>query len=257
MPFQKIAPERVAHSITRQIESLILKGVLRPGERLPSERDLAAKLNVSRPSLREALNDLETRGLIETRAGAGVFVAQVLGSAFAPPLVALFATHTEALFDYLSFRRDLEGLAAERAALNASSADLQVIQDIFNRMESAHTKRSATEEAGLDAEFHMAIVEAAHNVVMMHMMRSMFEMLQAGVFYNRQLLFGKRTTRDEFLDQHRAILNGILARDPVAARKAVEAHLSYIEESMHRLIREEEYEKTAKLRIAHQKAGKS
>ncbi len=256
MPFEKITPERVAHSITRQIESLILKGVLRPGERLPSERDLAAKMNVSRPSLREALSDLESRGLVETRPGAGVFVAQVLGSAFAPPLVALFSTHTEALFDYLSFRRDLEGLAAERAAENAGRADVQVIEDIFARMELAHEKRSARDEASLDADFHMAIVEAAHNVVMMHMMRSMFEMLQAGVFYNRQQLFGKRQTRKTFLDQHRAILEAIKARDPQAARKAVEAHLGHIEDAMKQRLREEDYEKTAELRLAYQKGAR-
>ncbi len=256
MPFQKIEPERVANSITRQIESLILKGVLRPGERLPPERELAATLGVSRPSLREALSGLESRDLVETRAGAGVFVAQVLGSAFSPALVELFSTHEEAFFDYLSFRRDLEGLAAERAAVHAGETDLQVIQDIFERMEAVHPKRRSNEEAKLDAEFHMAIVEAAHNVVMMHMMRSMFEMLQAGVFYNRQLLFGKRSIRCALLEQHRAILTAILARDPVAARKAVEDHLSFIEEAMKQQIRDADYEETAKLRIARQKALK-
>ncbi|MEM7614379.1 MAG: GntR family transcriptional regulator, partial [Pseudomonadota bacterium] len=115
MTFQRIEPERIAGAIRRQIEGLILRGILRPGERLPSERDLAGQLEVSRPSLREALSELEDEGLIETRAGAGAYVADVLGSAFAPPLIRLFSTHSEALFDYLSFRRDLEGLAAERA----------------------------------------------------------------------------------------------------------------------------------------------
>lgn len=253
MPFQKIEPARVSNSIVHQIESLILKGVLRPGERLPSERDLAARFAVSRPSLREALQDLETRGLIETRAGAGVFVAQVLGSAFAPPLIALFATHDEALFDYISFRRDLEGLAAERAAMHASDTDIAVIRSIFNRMEVAHQKRNPAEEAALDADFHMAIVEAAHNVVMLHMMRSMFEMLQSGVFYNRKLLFGNRDTRDTLLAQHRDILAGIADHDPATARKAVEGHLGYIETAMQQQTRQKHHEETARQRLAHEK----
>lgn len=256
MPFQKIEPEKVSGSITRQIERLILKGILRAGERLPSERDLAARFSVSRPSLREALSDLEARGLIETRAGAGAFVAQVLGSAFAPPLVALFATHDEALFDYLTFRRDLEALAAERAAEHATEADITVIRNIFSRMEEAHKLTSPKQESTLDAEFHMAIVEAAHNVVMLHMMRSMFDMLQAGVFYNRQILFGKIITRDHLLEQHRDILNAIEARDPAAARKAVEAHLGFIEAAMHQQIRDFSNEETAKQRIAHGKDHK-
>ena len=253
MPFQKIQPAKVSDSVTHQIESLILRGVLRAGERLPSERDLADKFGVSRPSLRAALSDLETRGLVETRAGSGAFVAQVLGSAFAPPLVALFASHDEALFDYITFRRDLEALAAERAATHASDTDLAVIRNIFTRMEAAHNERDPKHEAALDAEFHMAIVEAAHNVVMLHMMRSMFDMLQAGVFYNRQLLFGNRNTRESLLAQHRAIFDAITTRNPTAARKAVEAHLGFIEEAMHQQIRDRHNEETARQRIAHEK----
>ncbi len=253
MPFRPIEPERVATSITRQIENLILKGVLRPGERLPSERDLAAELNVSRPSLRDALAELETEGLITTKPGAGAYVADILGSAFAPPLVRLFATHTEALFDYLAFRKDLEAMAAERAAKEASEIDLQVIATIFQRMEAAHEKRSAKEEAALDVDFHMAIIEASHNVVMVHMMRSMFALLKEGVFYNRQSLFKMRTTRRDLLDQHRAIHDALMERDPAAARIAVEAHIGFIEEAMKTMVRQSKNEQTARLRYDHEK----
>ena len=93
MPFQKINAEKLAHSVMKQIELLILRGILRPGERLPSERDLAERLGVSRPSVREALAELSDKGLLTTKAGAGVFVADVLGSAFSPALVKLFASH--------------------------------------------------------------------------------------------------------------------------------------------------------------------
>ena len=248
MPFRKIEPERVSDAITRQIEALILRGVLRPGERLPAERELAAKLGASRPSLREALADLEERGLVVTRPGAGAFVADVLGNAFAPPLVALFATHQEAFFDYLSFRRDLEGLAAERAARFATPTDLEVIDAVFKRMEAAHGLRNPEREAELDVEFHMAIVEAAHNVVMMHMMRSMFELLKNGVFYNRRLLFGVRDTRDTLLAHHRAVHGAILARDPARARAELENHLGFIEESMREHLRRAALEETARLR---------
>ncbi|MHA1127652.1 MAG: FCD domain-containing protein [Alphaproteobacteria bacterium] len=253
MPFRKIEPEKAASAIIHQIEQLILRGVLRPGERLPSERELATRFEVSRPTLRDALAELETSGLVITRPGAGAFVAQVLGSAFAPPLVKLFSSHDEALFDYLSFRRDLEGMAAARAAEHANEIDLEVIRSIFKRMEVAHEKRNPTEEAAIDAEFHLAIVEAAHNVVMLHMMRSMFEMLQAGVFYNRQALFGKRSTRDLLLDQHRAIYDAIIAQNSDAARAAVEAHLTYIEDAMLQQNRDNRNEDVAKQRLAHEK----
>ena len=253
MPFRKIEPEKAASAIIHQIEQLILRGVLHPGERLPSERELATRFEVSRPTLRDALAALETSGLIVTRPGAGAFVAQVLGSAFSPPLVRLFSTHDEALFDYLTFRRDLEGMAAARAAEYANETDLEVIRCIFKRMEAAHEKRNPTEEAAIDAEFHLAIVEAAHNVVMLHMMRSMFEMLQAGVFYNRQIMYGKRTTRDQFLEQHRKIYDAIIAQDPDAARSAVEAHLTFIEKAMLQQTRDNRNEDVARQRLAHEK----
>ena len=253
MPFEKIEPEKAANAIVHQIEQLILRGVLHPGERLPSERELATRFEVSRPTLRSALSELETSGLVVTRPGAGAFIAQVLGSAFSPPLVNLFSTHDEALFDYLSFRSDLEGMAAARAAEHANETDLEVIQSIFKRMEAAHEKRNPTEEAAIDAEFHLAIVEAAHNVVMLHMMRSMFEMLQAGVFYNRQVLFGKRSTRDHLLEQHRAIFEAIIAQNPDAARAAVEAHLTFIEDAMLQQSHDRRNEDVAKQRLAHEK----
>ena len=189
MPFQKVTPEKLSTAVTRQIEKLILRGILRPGERLPAERELADKLGVSRPSLREAIAELQDKGLLTTRAGAGIYVADVLGSAFSDALIRLFADHDEAVFDYIGFRRDLEGLAACRAARLASDTDLQVIQTIMDKMEAAHKKTNPADEARLDAEFHMAIIEASHNVIMLHMMRSMFQLLREGVFYNRQVMF--------------------------------------------------------------------
>ena len=232
MPFEKVQPEKLSLAVVRQIERLILRGILRPGERLPSERELSERLGVSRPSLREAVADLSERGLLETRAGAGIFVTEVLGSAFSATLVQLFASHDEAVFDYLSFRRDMEGLAAERAAEAGTESDLKVIDTLFTRMEAAHGKRNPAEEARLDADFHLAIIEASHNVIMLHMMRSMYQLLREGVFYNRQVMFKQRTTREALLDQHRSINAALQARDSAAARAAVETHLSFVEDAL-------------------------
>lgn len=249
MPFHKVAPEKLSQSVVRQIEELILRGILRPGERLPSERDLAEKLGVSRPSLREAIGELADAGLLASRAGSGVFVAEVLGSAFSPALVRLFASHEEAVFDYIAFRRDMEGLAAERAARLGSETDLRVIDTIFHKMEAAHQKRNPTDEAQLDAAFHMAIIEASHNVIMLHMLRSMFDLLKDGVFYNRQVMFRNRVTREQLLDQHRAMNEAVQARDPVAARAAVEAHLTYVEQAFIDQMRAEKHETIARQKL--------
>ncbi len=253
MPFTKILPDKLSSSVVRQIELLILRGVLRPGERLPAERELADRLGVSRPSLRDAVADLQDKGLLVTRPGSGIFVADVLGSAFSDGLVRLFAAHQEAVFDYVSFRRDMEGLAAERAATYGSDTDLRVIGMILARMEAAHDKRDPGDEAELDAAFHLSIIEASHNVIMLHMMRSMYDLLRQGVFYNRQVMFRNRMTRDHLLNQHRAINAALQARDPAAARAAVEAHMGFVEKSLADQLREEQNEGIAQQRLQHER----
>jgi GntR family transcriptional repressor for pyruvate dehydrogenase complex len=249
MPFQKIQPEKLAGTVVKQIELLILRGILRPGDRLPAERELAEKLGVSRPSLREAIAALQERNLLEPKAGAGIFVADVMGAEFSETLVRLFSDHEEAMFDYISFRRDMEGMAAERAATIGSDTDLQVIDTVFRKMEAAHSKRNPAEESQLDAEFHLAIIEASHNVVMLHMMRAMFTLLREGVFYNRQVMFKQRTTRDTLLDQHRAINDALQQRAPAAARAAVADHLTYVENSLSAQSRADRHEAIARQRL--------
>ena len=252
MPFERIVADKISGAVVRQIEELILQGVLRPGDRLPAECELSETMEVSRPTLREALAELEERGLIATRPGGGTFVAEVLGSAFAPPLIELFATHDTALFDYIAFRRDLEGLAAERAAVNATETDLAVIDSVFRRMEEAAQKRNPDEEAAIDAQFHMTIVEAAHNVVMLHMMRSLYDLLVRGVFYNRSIVYSLRERRSRLLEQHRAIRDAVVERNPKAARAAVEAHMDFIAEALHDANRMRSREQVAALRQRHE-----
>lgn len=251
MPFEKITPEKLSYGVVRQIELLIMRGVLRPGEKLPPERELSERLGVSRPSLREALSELSDAGLLNSRAGAGVYVSASLESSFPPPLIRLFATHDEAVFDYLSFRRDLEGMAAERAARMASETDLKVIDTAWKKIRAMHDRRNPAEEARLDAEYHLAIVEASHNVVMLHIMRSMYGLLKEGVFYNRQQLFRQKNMRQMILNQHEAINAALQARDAEGARQAVEDHITFVEISLKDQRKASAHENIARQRYAH------
>lgn len=251
MPFQKIQSEKLALAVVRQIELLILRGILRPGERLPSERELAERFDVSRPSLREAVAELHVRGLLVTRPGSGMYVDDSIAAHYPPALLRLFSTHDEAVFDYIAFRRDIEGIAAERAARSASDTDLRIVDSVFRRMEAAQGQRTGKEDAALDAEFHMAIIEASHNVVLLHMMRGMFDLLAEGVFFNRQVMFRQRATRESLLDQHRAINEALQARAPGQARAAVEAHLDFVEQALRAQRKADRNEEVARLRHAH------
>jgi len=249
MPFERVPQEKLSTGVIRQIEELILRGILRPGERLPSERDLSERLGVSRPSLREALSDLQDRQLLVSKAGAGVYIADDLAGTFPDSLVSLFASHDIAVFDYIDFRTDMEGLAAERAARNGSDTDLRIVDSIYRKMEAAHQKRNPADEAQLDADFHLAIIEAGHNIILLHMMRSMFQLLREGVFYNRSIMFKRRLTRDQILDQHRAINDALQARDPEAARAAVTRHMKFVRQALSDQQKADENEVFAKKRF--------
>lgn len=234
MTFHRIEHIKISDAITRQIEELILEGVLRPGDKLPPERELARTMDVSRPSLRDALTDLEKRGLVVARQGGGTFVADVMGSVFADPIVDLFGTHEKATADYLEYRLEIEAIAARLAAERATDADKKILSRIFDAMLSAHERNEPEEEARLDVELHTAIVDASHNIVLIQSLRSVYGLLRAGVFENRRKLYESAGARDSLLAQHRALFESIMSGDAESAEKASRNHIGYVQ-SAHQL----------------------
>lgn len=242
---EAVKPVRLADSIAERIEAMILEGVLRPGEKLAAERDLAEKLGVSRPSLREALARLEDKGLLVTGRG-GTTVAR-FEAALANPLAALFAGNERVTADYFEYRRHTEAVAARLAALRATEIDRAAIAACADRINRAHELDDPAEEAAADAELHVLIYEAAHNVVMLHVMRVFQEMLRQGVFYNRDTLYRRPGVRDELARQHLAIAAAVVAGDPDAAARAADAHIQFTFETSEE-IRRDEMRRAAALR---------
>ena len=232
MTFQRIARPRIRDAIVDQLEELILDGVLQPNERLPSERDLADLLDVSRPSLRAALAQLEARDLIVSHHGGGTYVADLLGDAFSAPLIHLFRTHPACALDYLEFRAGLEGQAAWLAARRATESDRKILHRIWTGMERAHAKDDPGEEAALDHELHHAVAEAAHNIVLLHVIRSLFALMRENVFYNRHQLYRQPGMRALLLEQHRALYEAVTNRRPDAAREAARNHLMSVRRTL-------------------------
>ena len=228
---------KLADALTDRLEQLILEGALRPGEKLAPERELAAKLDVSRPSLREALDRLQARGLIETNK-AGNFVSRFLAP-MTDPLTSLFQSSDQALEDYLEYRCLIEGEAARLAAARATDVERDAISRCLDKLRAAHDSDDLSAEAATDAELHMLIYEAAHNLVLLHIMRALYEMLRSDAFYNRRELYAKSGSRDLLLDQHFAIAEAILARNPEAAAAAATAHIKGIAQALKEM-REEE-----------------
>lgn len=229
--FDPISHETVADAVVHQIEDMLVAGVLKEGERLPSERDLADVLDVSRPKIREALKSLEDRGLVDVRHGEGTFISRLTGAAMSPALMSLYTRHSEAFFDYLEYRQAQEAFAAELAAQRATSSDRQRIEEMLERLQVAWETGDDKASREADILFHSAIVDASHNATLIHMMGSIYELTQQGLFYNRHYLRTIDGTGHALLDQHNAIGSAILDRRASDARSAAIAHLQFVEAS--------------------------
>ncbi|RWK39056.1 FCD domain-containing protein [Mesorhizobium sp.] len=247
--FSRIEHSRTADEVVQQIESLILEGVLRTGDRLPGERELARRFEVSRPILRDALKTLEGRGLLTTRPGGGTHVADVIGQLFTKPVTDLISMHRKAATDYLEYRREIEAVAAEYAARRATSDDLALLDRIMARMDEAHRTGSFDDEAEIDVEFHHAICECAHNIILLHTLRSCYRLLSEGVFQNRLLVFNVPGAREALLAQHRAIYAAVRDGDPAAARQAAMDHITHVERTMAEAERSGDWQRVSRLRL--------
>ena len=228
--YKRIKQEKISDVVATQLEKLVIQGVLVPGERLLSERDLAQQMDVSRPSLREALQKLEKKGLLETKHGGGTYVCNFLAPSLTDPLAALFQNAPSTAQDFLEFRTFLDGTSAYFAALRATDVDRELLTVCIEAMEKAHGTEDPTREADVDADFHMAIAEASHNVVLLHVSRSLFTLLRKGVFFNRMQLYTHPGSRDLLLKQHCAIYRPIMDGDSDKARDAAASHLRYVKE---------------------------
>jgi GntR family transcriptional repressor for pyruvate dehydrogenase complex len=246
--FRKIDHGSTADEAVRQIEFLLLDGVLSSGDRLPAERELADQLAISRPVLRDALKELENRGLIESRHGGGTFVADLIGQVFSKPVAELVARHERSARDYLEYRRELEGFAAAMAAKRATEADRQRLTAIAEELRASYERGDLQAEIGGDIELHNAIGEAAHNIILMHTLRACYKLLAEGIFYHKQMILDLPGSRESIRDQHLAIVAAIIAGDANSARTASEIHIDYVAASVAEARRASEREFVSGLR---------
>jgi len=225
MSRSSIKPAKLADAIAEHIKQLILEGTLQPGERLQSERELAVKLDVSRPSLRAALDALIAEGLLVTDTQGVAYVSDALGKALRDPLLSLMET-PQARIDCMELRSVVEAAAAGLAAERASKVDREILTARFAAMVAAHKRDDVEGIATADAEFHFAIYEASHNLMMLHFMRSLESILRSSVYMNRKNLYEHMREWDSQLQEHQAIVDAIMAGDPKRAREAARVHMT-------------------------------
>jgi GntR family transcriptional repressor for pyruvate dehydrogenase complex len=223
-----IKPKRMSDQVFEQLKDLIFRGHLKPGERLMTERELAQNLGVSRPTVREAINKLVAMHLLEHRQGQGTFVNPPNASADKNPLAAVINGQDASLMDLLEVRLGLECNAVALAAQRATEEDVREIEKSVQEMAVAVGAGNLGSDA--DITFHMTIAYATKNIVQIHIMKSLYDLIFYGIQENLQHLYTEPMNMDKILQQHTDILNAIRQRDPDEAYAAMKRHITFVQD---------------------------
>lgn len=208
-----------------QIRELIFRGTLKPGEQLMTERELALAMNVSRTTIRDAIQRLAAMGMIVQKQGQGTFVKSI-DAGLENPFAKAMDAQNASLEDLLEVRMGLECNAAALAAKRADEADITAMSQSIDEMQvEVESGRLGTEA---DTAFHMAIAYAAKNPLHILIMRNFYDYLFLGIRENLASLYKDPKNIEEILLQHAAILAGIKSRDPEQAYAVMKKHISFV-----------------------------
>ena len=240
---------RVSDQVVQKLQALIEQRNLKQGDRLPAERQLATSLGISRPSLREAIQQLISLGVLSSRRGDGTYIQQLPETwsqqLIVEPISHLMQDDPHYRFDVQESRLVLEGGTAWYAALRSTDADRAKIHQYFDEIARHQAHGDSVAAAVADANFHLAIAEASHNVVLIQMMRSLFDLLQYNVLLGRKKVYNDPVNGDLLSEQHFQVMDAIDRKDPEAARQAVCGHIEFVINHVRSLDEDEARQKRA------------
>jgi len=213
----------VYQDIIEQIKASIESGELKPGEKLPSERELANMLSVSRTAIREAISVMASAGVVEIFRGIGVFLKEDENDKLLRRINELFQQKGINLVELLEVRQGIEGQAAYLAAIRRTESDLQKIKFAYKKMEDFYAGNQTAEKE--DFEFHTSIVKATQNKMLLQSVKLFSnEFLQeVKQLRNKSIITGKS---QEVLSEHLDIYEAIEKQAPENAQKAMLEHLN-------------------------------
>jgi GntR family transcriptional repressor for pyruvate dehydrogenase complex len=216
----------VAHEAIGTIKQMIVRGEIQPGQRLPAERDLAAQLGVSRPSLREAIRALIALNILESRHGEGTFVSSLEPELLSEPIDFLLQVNDGALQALFEARRVLEAGVAALAAERATDLELAELEDFVKLGRTKLDDAEAFVEH--DIEFHARIQRSARSPILASLLTSVATLSHV----SRRRTAQSATTRARALADHEAMTKVLKARDPLSAHAAMVDHLEHVRQGL-------------------------
>lgn len=229
--FKPIRPKKLSEEIVNQIKELISRGELNPGQKIPSERELASFLGVSRPSVREAIMVLEAMGFLESRQGGGTYVRSLADVSMADPLASMVERRDPRMLHALTeVRIGLETWSAYLAAKRAEDSEIAQLREIYATM--VEQAASGGWDAEIDAQFHLTITAATHNTLQVHVLDTIQSLFKTTIMVALSEFYSKEGYIELLLNHHREIMEAIAARDPERARDRMMEHLTLVEEKL-------------------------
>jgi len=222
MEFKEITPVRLYESVIEQIMNLIKNNKLKPGDKLPPERELAEKLSISRGSLREAFRVLESRGLIKSKPGGGRYIREIRKNGHNNTENIILSLEKSSILELLEAREMFEVKIAEVAAQRATPEDIDLIEKALNRMNKEKIDKYKKTES--DTEFHLAIAGASHNFVFVNIIKLHLDLLKE----TRGKTWQIPGRREEQREEHQAIFRAIKEHNNKKAGEAMMKHLRSI-----------------------------
>ena len=227
-----LAPVSRVRQVADALVDYVSRSGLKPGDRIPAERELMAALGVGRSTIREVIRHFQSLGVMETRKGSGTFLLKPISSATIHMPLSLNAVNLrDALLQTLEVRRGIEAEAAMAAARRRTAADLKIIEEKLDAMERVHLSKGTSGPE--DLELHLAIYDATHNPLfrqLLEQMREAFEKFWAEPFDRPD--FARRS-----FPYHRTLFNAIVAQDTEAARRETLKILDVVEEDIKEMSR--------------------
>ncbi|MDQ0286186.1 GntR family transcriptional repressor for pyruvate dehydrogenase complex [Desulfofundulus luciae] len=225
-----IKPRKIYEEIIDQVKQLIAEGVLNPGDKLISEKELAEKLQVGRSAVREAFRALEAMGILEIRPGEGTFVRRVEPQALINVLSLVLIMDRDTTEELMELRKILEVESAGLAALRHTPEELALMEEALAQMEADIKAGDLGEKA--DWKFHYAIAEATHNSLLVELMNTIAGTMQRVLRTARMQLYMTPGTPQRLLNEHKAIFLAIKEGRDQDARRAMFDHLDKVEKGL-------------------------
>jgi len=200
--FQKVKQKRIFHEVADQIEEAVVSGLLKPGEKLPAERELVGRFDISRRTLREALRIVEQKGLIEVKIGSrgGAFVKDLTTAPISESLALLIRSKKISLRELAEFRVDIESLVAAKAARQATKEDIDSLKDLLVEGETILASKRFNWKAfmEIDQRLHRALARIAQNSIYEFILKTIHENINR--YYESYLPKDKETWKQSFLE---------------------------------------------------------